>query len=378
MLALAGACVALAAAPGAASAGLNGTGGVQSALDTLVEAEQGPPGASVLIQRGDRIQFVRSGVGDVRNGRPFHRRDHMRIASVTKAWTGMAALELVDQGRLDLDATLGELLPTVAPAAWSEVTVAQLMQHTSGVPSYTDDQQFRDDLGEDPRRYFTPEEIVGYVDEKPLGFVPGSTYKYSNTDNILVGLIIEATTGRFFRNDLRQFVYRPLGLRNTSLPSDWLIPRRYVHGYGFPPEGGPPEDVSEALSASGIWASGGIISTPVDMNEFVRAYAAGELITPATRSRQLDFRSGCGQPPGPGECSVGLSIYRYRTECGTVFGHSGNFPGYAQLIAASKNGRRSMVVSTNTQIDEPFNPEIFERFDDVNEAAVCALFTGRP
>ena len=376
MLALAGACVALATAPGAASAGLEGTDGVQGALDTLVEAEEGPPGASVLIQRGDRIQFVRSGVGDVRNGRPFHRRDHMRIASVTKAWTGMAALELVDQGLLDLDATLGELLPTVAPAAWSEVTLAELMSHTSGVPAYTAQQQFLDDLRADPHRFFTPEGLIGYVDHLPLSFEPGSTYKYSNTDNILVGLIIEATTGRFYANDLRQLVYRPLGLQGSSLPSDWRMLGRHIHGYAVEANE-PPEDVTEFLSASGVWASGGIISTPVDMNTFIRAYASGELISPGTRARQREWIPGCGEPPGPGECSTGLSLYRYRTDCGTVFGHSGNFPGFAQLIAASKNGRRSMVVSTNTQIDEPLNREIFELFDDVNEAAVCALFAGR-
>jgi D-alanyl-D-alanine carboxypeptidase len=376
MLWLAAVCLALALAPSAASAGLKGTGGVQSALDTLVEAEQGPPGASVLIQRGDRIQFVRSGVADVRNGRAFHRRDHMRIASVTKAWTGMATLELVDRGLLDLDATLGELLPAITPPAWSEVTLTQLMRHTSGVPSYTADPQFQDDLRADPRRFLTPEDLIDYVDEDPLAFEPGSAYEYSNTDNILVGLIIEATTGRFFANDLRQLVYRPLGLRDSSLPTDWLVPRRFVHGYAMDPND-PPEDVTEALSVSGVWASGGIVSTPVDMNTFIRAYASGELISADTRARQREWIPGCGQPPGPGECSTGLSLYRYRTECGTVFGHSGNFPGFAQLIAASKNGRRSMVVSTNTQIDEPQNLEIFELFDDVNEAAVCALFSGR-
>ena len=343
----------------------------QRALDAIVGAEDGPVGASALIQRGGKVEFLRSGVADLRTGRAFHRTDHMRIASVAKAFSGAVALSLVDRGALELDDTLGELLPS-SPAQWSQVTLAQLMRHTSGIPSYIESPEFAADFSEDTRRRFFPEELVGYVADEPLAFAPGSAYAYSNTDNILIGLISEATTGRRYENDLRQLVYRPLGLEQTTLPSDWLLPRRFIHGYGAPDDGEPPEDFSELLSASGAWASGGIVSTPLDLNRFIRGYGGGELFGSETRRRQFDFVPGCGQPPGPGECSAGLSIYRYRTTCGTFFGHTGNFPGYTQFAATTKDGRRSVVVSVSQAHNGLRSTPVFQLISAAYEEAVCA------
>jgi D-alanyl-D-alanine carboxypeptidase len=375
------ALVALAVVPASANAGAYGStaaanAAVEDDLDALVGAENGPPGASALIQRGNKIDFLRSGVADLRTDRAIHRRDHMRIASTAKAYSGAVALSLVDQGLLSLDDTLGELLPEATPEAWSAVTLADLMRHTSGVPTFTSDPEFRIALGANPRRYWVPQQLIDFVADEPLGFAPGSKYEYSNTDNILVGMIAEATTGHVYQTDLRQLVYRPLGLRDTSLPRNWVMPRRFIHGYAFE-EGFPPEDVSEAISASGVWASGGIVSTPADMNQFVRGYVSGELFGGQARKRQFRFIPGCGEPPVPGECSVGLSVYRYETGCGTVFGHTGNFPGYTQFVASTKNGRRSLVLSANTQMEAQLDPELFAYFAEASEAVICATFAGR-
>ena len=353
---------------------------LERALADTVALPDGPEGGAALIQRGNRVEFIRVGTGDLRTGRAIHRSDHMRIASVAKAFSGAVGLSLVDQGLVRLDDTLGELLPTSTPVAWSQVTLAQLMQHRSGVPSYTTSPGLQEAFGADPRGYLTPQQLIDFVADQPLEFTPGSIYRYSNTDNILIGLIAEATTGHRYQNDLRQLVYRPLGLKQTSLPTDWLIPRRFIHGYDdvLPEDGGPPEDLSEVLSVSGVWASGGIISTPAELNKFIRGYVGGELFGSRVRSRQFEFVPGCGEPAGPGECSAGLSLYRYRTDCGTVFGHSGNFPGYTQLTASTRNGRNSMVVTFNQAQDglpEP-NP-VFERMFRTYEAAACAVFAKR-
>jgi D-alanyl-D-alanine carboxypeptidase len=349
---------------------------VRGALDELVEADGGPPGASALIQRGDRIEFLRAGTADLRTGRAFHRSDHMRIASVAKAFSGAVALSLVDRGLFELDDTLGELLPD-SPPAWSQVTLAQLMQHTSGVPDYLKSNEFLADFSANPRRYFSPRELVDYVTDEPLAFAPGTEYRYSNTDNILIGLIAEATSGRPYANDLRQLVYRPLGLRQTSLPSDWSIPRRFIHGYDEPVADAPYEDFSQTFSASGAWASGGIVSTPVELNRFIRGYGGGELFGADVRRRQLRFVPGCGEPPGPGDCAAGLAIYRYRTDCGTVFGHTGNFPGYTQFAATTRSGRESVVVSVNQAHAGLDGDPIFLRIANAYEDAVCALSGGR-
>jgi D-alanyl-D-alanine carboxypeptidase len=342
---------------------------LETALDEVIAAPTGPPGASALIQRGDRISFHRAGTADLRTGRAIHRTDHMRIASTAKAFSGAVSLSHVDQGRLELDGTLGELLPG-SPAAWSEVTLAQLLNHTGGVPDYTRSAEFAQQLRSDPGGYVSPSQVVSWVADEPLTFEPGTSYTYSNTDNILVGLIVEAETGRAYGNELRQRVYRPVGLRQTSLPSTTALPLRFVHGYGLDPPG--REELSTLINPSGAWASGGIVSTPADLNRFVRAYAGGSLFGRGVRDRQHRFVAGNSDPPGPGENGAGLAIFRYRTDCGTVFGHTGSFPGYTQFMAATGNGRRSVVVSANQQISPEANPDAYEVLRPAFEAGVCA------
>ena len=92
------------------------------------------------------------------------------------------------------------------------------------------------------------------------------------------------------------------------------------------------------------------MSTPVDVARFFRAYVAGRFFDRATRRRQFRFRRGSSDPPGPGRNSAGLGLFRYRTRCGTVYGHTGSFPGYRVFAASSANGRRSVVFSVNAQI----------------------------
>jgi D-alanyl-D-alanine carboxypeptidase len=373
-LPLAAVIASLVATPTAQAGAGSADRALDAALGRVVDEPTGPPGASALVQRGERISFHRAGVADLRTGRAIHRTDHMRIASTSKAFSGVVALSLVDRGQLDLDGTLAEMLPR-QPAAWSEVTLAQLLGHTSGVPDYTADPGFQHQFSSDPGAYVSPSELIGYVADEPLAFAPGSAYSYSNTDNILVGLIAEAATGRTYGSELRREVYRPVGLRSTSLPTTPAMPLRFVHGYAIDPGSGP-EDVSTLLNPSGAWASGGIVSTPADLNRFVRAYAGGRLFGPAVRDRLLRFVDGTSDPPGPGENGAGLAIFRYRTDCGTVLGHTGSFPGYTQFIGATRNGRRSLVVSANEQLTPPSDPEVFDRLRDVFEATVCAARAG--
>jgi D-alanyl-D-alanine carboxypeptidase len=111
-----------------------------------------------------------------------------------------------------------------------------------------------------------------------------------------------------------------------------------------------PDDVSTFLNPGLAWASGGMLSTPRELNTFIRAYASGALITPSTHTRQLTFVPGESGPPGPGINSSGLGIYRYATPCGTVYGHTGNFPGYTIFAASTLRGTRSLDVIVNTQL----------------------------
>jgi D-alanyl-D-alanine carboxypeptidase len=162
-----------------------------------------------------------------------------------------------------------------------------------------------------------------------------------------------------------------MGLHATSLPSDEVMPAPFIHGYVVKPPGAP-EDVSEQFAAGWTWASGGIVSTPGDVNRFARAYVGGATINARTQARQFQFRPGSSEPPGPGVNAAGLAVFRYQTPCGTVYGHTGNTSGYTQFIAASRNGSRSTSVSINAQITPKTNPQLFEEVRALFGLAVCA------
>jgi D-alanyl-D-alanine carboxypeptidase len=196
-------------------------------------------------------------------------------------------------------------------------------------------------------------------------------YEYSNSDNIIVALMAEAATGRPFASLLRSRVRARLLLIRTRLPEDERLPRPKIHGYDL---GDPsrPEDVSEVFAAGWTFSAGGVISTPNDVTRFVRGYVSGRLTDRATRAAQFQFVPGESEPPGPGTNSAGLSVFRYDTRCGTVYGHTGNTEGYTQFIAASRDGRRSVTVSINGQIVPTTNPDRFEELAAIYELGVCA------
>ncbi|MFC8586761.1 serine hydrolase domain-containing protein [Streptomyces sp. NPDC057217] len=342
-------------------------------LDDLVRTPGGPPGAIALMQVGDRTTVHRAGVADTRTGRPPRADEYMRLASVSKAYSGAVALRLVDRHRLGLDDTIGRRLPAL-PKAWHKVTLRQLLSHTSGLPDFSTAPSFLEILIADPRHRFDSRRLLDFVADRKLLFPPGSRYAYSNSDNIAVALMAEAVTGRPYERLLEQLVYRPLDLRQTVLPQGYRMPRPYLHGYDVTPPA-PPEDISEALSASGVWASGGIVATPKDLNAFVRAWAGGrDYLSEEVRNQQRRFIPGAAsEPAGPGANAGGLAIFRYTTRCGTVYGHTGNFPGYTQLAVATADGKRSLTFSINTQTSKTLKPELLTKVRAVQEDFVCAL-----
>jgi D-alanyl-D-alanine carboxypeptidase len=348
-----------------------GTGrALRAALDEVIDAPLGPPGLSVLIDRKGQAQFLRRGRADVVTGQRPTARLHMRIASVAKAFNGAVALALVSEGKLSLDDTIGERLPGVLPLA-ENVTLRQALQHTGGLPDYIRDDEFLTVLQADPAQYLTPLQLVEYVADTPLTHAPGSEYEYSDTDNVIVGLMAEAATGLSYNELLQRHVYDPAKLRRTSLPDTIAMPAPFLHGYDVL-ENEPPFDTSELINPALAWASGGIVSTPIDLGRFFRAYVGGELFGGKARRAQNDFVIGSSDPPGPGRNRATLGLFRYVTRCGTVYGHTGSFPGYRLFAASTANGRRSVVFSVNAQIVPGLgSEEVSDLIRHAQEHAVC-------
>jgi D-alanyl-D-alanine carboxypeptidase len=320
---------------------------LQRMLNGIVASAEGPPGISVLIDRGTRTKFFRAGVADLSDRRRPQPNEHVRIASVAKGFNAFIAAALAERPKsLSLRETLRASIPGVLPNA-ERVTLTQLLQHTSGLPDYIRVPAFIDSFLADPAAYLSPTQLIGFVRDEPLEFTPGSRYHYSDTDNIAAALIEEAAAGRTYTSLLRREVFGPLGMRSSSLPLTIKMPRPFMHGYEIE-QGKKPDDVSELINPAGAWASGGIVSTPADLSRFVPAYA--RTILRASRGLAKAFRPGSSSPPGPGRNSAGLGIFRYRTGCGDVYGHTGSFPGYRLFVAGSAGGGRSVVFVVNSQI----------------------------
>ena len=206
-----------------------------------------------------------------------------RIASISKAFNGAVVLSLVSQGKLSLDAKLATLLPT-APASWGQVNLGQILQHTSGLPDYIKSPAFIEQFVKDPKASKTPEQLLTFVADQPPAFPPGSQYLYSDTDNIVAGLVAEKASGKPYNTLLQDLVFAPLSLKHE--PAGHGCPARRLHPWlctcrgdkhrlSRPSVSAGPEDVSQVINPTQAWASGGMISTTADMNTFMRGYVAG-------------------------------------------------------------------------------------------------------
>ena len=213
------------------------------------------------------------------------------------------------------------------------------------------------------------------MEDEPLVFPPGSQYAYSNSDNITVGLMIEAVTDQDYADVLAEKVFEPLELDDTSLPAGTELPDPVFHGYALDDDG-QLEDQSNLVAAGYAWASGGLVSTPADLNDFIRGYVGGELFGDEVRAEQQDLfiPGGGSEPAGPGTNSATTALFRYDTECGTVYGHTGNFWGYTQFAVASPDGRRSVTASISLQRgqrNEGQAASVFTALQRLEEAAIC-------
>jgi D-alanyl-D-alanine carboxypeptidase len=339
---------------------------VQSALEQAVAA--GIPGIALEIQGREGSEFLTAGSASLENEQPLTSEDTFRIASVTKAFTAAVVMELVEEGALSLDDTVEQWAPGLL-AEGNSITVRHLLGHTSGLPDYTEDENFVEAFvaGED----LPPQQLVSFVSSESLAFEPGTQYEYSDTDNIVLGMIVEAAAGRSYEQELSSRVLDPMELQATVLPNSPEMPDPHAEGYEYPPESegaGELENVTTALDPSAAWASGALVSTPSDLSRFFRGLLGGELVGEGTLEQMKETLAGEGSPSGPGTKRAGLGIFSYELPCGEVWGHTGQFPGYQAFGAADPDGSGALAMMANaTQISEEAN----EALVYAQELAVC-------
>ena len=336
---------------------------VQRAFDRVVAA--GVPGATGVIRGPHGIERYSAGEADVRRGVAISSGDHTRAGSVTKAFTSAVILQLVASGRFGLDASVERLLPGVLPDG-AQITVRQLLNMTSGladycsVPARPGGPDPCNPSPEERSRAWAPQELIDIGVSAPRTFAPGRGWAYTNTGYLLLGMIIERVTGKSLAAEYRQRIFRPLGLKETRYAPDIVaMPKPFSHGYDVLAAGSWPDDVT-GTSPTIAGAAGALVSTPDDMEKFIRSYLSGRLV-PVRLVRQMKIAtpgSLNGAPPstpleGGGVATYGLGLehYTWSHSCGT-FGHSGSIPGYHPYTFTTADGRRGAAMFLNADVLE--------------------------
>ncbi|MEV6521825.1 serine hydrolase domain-containing protein [Longispora sp. NPDC051575] len=322
------------AAPAGAAAPAADT--LRDELDAVVAG--GAPSAVLEFRDGRRVERLASGVAELDRHRPAPVDGRFRIGSVTKTFASTVALQLVGERRLALDDSVERWLPGTVPNG-RNITVRQLLNHTSGLYNYTDEVLVSpEQVVRDRYKRYTPRQLVALAAAHDPLFAPGTAWSYSNTNYVLVGLVIEKATGRSFEAEVRRRIVRPLGLRDTDLPGDDpSIGGPHAHGYLQVDD--RPVDIT-ALNVSSAYAAGEILSTTRDLNTFYAALLDGRLLRPAQLAelRTTAFDSG-----------YGLGIGKVALPCGAeVWGHTGGIPGYLTFSYHQPETDRHFSLSATT------------------------------
>jgi D-alanyl-D-alanine carboxypeptidase len=316
----------------------------QQALDQTL-ANPAVPGAIVGIWVPGRGTWIHAaGLADRATKRPMQVQDYTRIGSLTKTFIGTLILQLVGAGKLGLDAPLHRWAPQVPNA--QHITVRELLNMSSGLYNYGEDQQWVRQAfaptGQARARQWTPQQLVQVaVAHKPY-FPPGKGFHYSNTNTILLGLIIEQVTGQGIAQVLRTRILQPLGLQHTVFPTTAALPSPHLQGYSI--EGGPLTEVNTTANMSWGWTAGALVSTLADLHTWAQALATGALIRPALQRQRLiwnPYTVGVRR----GAPSYGLAI----TNDGGFLGHAGTLPGFNTAAGSQPGARATIVVLTNSE-----------------------------
>ena len=242
-----------------------------------------------------------------------------RIGSVTKTFTATIVLQLVQEGTLRLDSTLEDHVPGVVPRG-EEITIRHLLQHRSGLANITDYPGWLNQAERSPST--SPINSLRFAASKPLAFRPGSRERYSNTNYIALGLVIEKVTGRSYAEELEQRILDPLGLSRTELPTTRRLP-----------------DLADGGSNPNLaWAAGAIVSNAHDLSRFYSALLSGRILSVASLRAMKDTAKY-------GVFGTGLGIFWTDLACGRSLGHFGSILDYQTLVSASEEGDRVAVVS---------------------------------
>ncbi|TWF98177.1 D-alanyl-D-alanine carboxypeptidase [Kitasatospora viridis] len=336
---------------------------VQASLNTLVKDDGVPAALASVKGRDGRTHSYTAGVGDVATGAKVPVDGQIRIGSNTKTFTAVVVLQLVAEGKIGLDTSVDTYLPGLLRGDGIDgrnITVRQLLQHTSGLPEYVN----TDAILTGPKRYYEPRDLLDAALAQKAHFAPGTRWEYSNTNYLVAGLIIQKVTGRPLGEEITQRVIDRIGLRHTSFPTPGDMGIRGVHPEGYVRDaGGSLRDYTE-LDPSWGWAAGSVVSTNSDLIRFYAALLGGRLL-PAAQLAQMRTTVPADEL-GPG-ARYGLGLVSRPLSCGGLYwGHGGAIPGYETAGGATEDGRAVSIAVTLFP-----NGAAEQHMDAAVDAALC-------
>jgi D-alanyl-D-alanine carboxypeptidase len=299
------------------------------------------PGVNVGIWVPGRGRFVRSfGVANRDTGRPMEARDHIRIASITKTFTGAATLRLVDQGRLRLGDRLSHFVQGVPNGR--RITIRQVLGMTAGIYNFTEDPRFDARFKHNPSLPFPLRKVIDIIRRHGPDFAPGARANYSDSNYVLLGRVIKEVTGHQPGWVIRHQIIDRLHLRRTSYPTNQSVPAPRARGYFAGNKGkGPIRDYTR-LNPRVPKTAGAMISTLHDLKTWVKALATGRLLKRSTHAEQLRFRPLPNPNPAI-SIGYGLGIFRLQD----FVGHNGAIFGYNTSVFYLPRAKATFVVEAN-------------------------------
>jgi D-alanyl-D-alanine carboxypeptidase len=315
-------------------------------MDSLISAEVANTpiaGLAVAVVKGrDTILSRAWGFADVENEVPVTTASVFRIGSITKQFTSSAIMQLVEKGRLSLDDTLGALLPNM-PVTWRKVTLRQLLNHTSGIASYTNigprwERRWREDM--------MPDFIVGFVTRDKPDFEPGSKWRYNNTGYVLLGMILDKATGQLYPRYLSEQFFKPMGLSSTMYCETGPIIKHRALGYQL---SGKQLSNAEFLSMTQPYSAGALCSTVGDLVKWTRALHSGAVVSAASlKQMTTPIGAAAASHYGFGLASDSLGGHRRVS-------HAGGIHGFVSMLAHYPDDSLTIVVLANS-VPAPVGP----------------------
>jgi D-alanyl-D-alanine carboxypeptidase len=321
------------------------------------------PGAAVLI-RSPAMAYARAfGTRQIGADDPVTVDDHFRIGSNTKTMTGTIVLQLVDEGKLALTDPVAAFRDDVPNGA--SITIAQLLDMSSGLFSYSELATLNQALDDKPDKAWQPEELLAMGFAEDPYFVPGEGFHYSNTNTVLAGVIAEQITGQPLAQLFRERLFDPLALTDTLLPEidDSGIPEPHPHGYMYGTNMSTLKttvlsDAEQAAAAAGTllpndmtldnpswgWAAGAGISTASELATYVEALIGGTFLSDALQEQRLSSLAPVSGRADAAE--YGLALAKF----GPMIGHDGSLPGFQSFMGHDPETRATLIVLTTLQI----------------------------